>query len=141
MGWPNLFKYCPDQIIRRCVPESEFQSILNFCHSYAYGWHFGAKKTPHKILQCGFYWPYLFKDAHKFCKTCIHYQSTDNITQRDMDLISTRCGVCAYKRNICNIGCILAPYFKYLGSIRDYDAIHRCFGQRNFLHLIKGYLR
>ena len=81
---PDLFKHCPDQIIRRCVPESEFQSIITFCHSHACGGHFGAKKTAHKILQCGFYWPSLFKDAHEFCKTCTRCQSTGNISRRDM---------------------------------------------------------
>ncbi|CAL9012099.1 unnamed protein product, partial [Prunus brigantina] len=39
---PYLFKYCPDQIIRRCVPESEQQSILTFSHALACG----AYKTP-----------------------------------------------------------------------------------------------
>lgn len=35
-----LFKVCPDQLIRRCVPEFEHQSILNFSHSSARGGHF-----------------------------------------------------------------------------------------------------
>ncbi|KAM1695946.1 hypothetical protein ACFXTN_027529 [Malus domestica] len=30
---PYLWKICPDQIVRRCVIESEFHSILSFCHS------------------------------------------------------------------------------------------------------------
>ncbi|CAL8140112.1 unnamed protein product [Prunus armeniaca] len=34
---PYLFKYCPHQIIRRCVPESEQQSILTFNHALACG--------------------------------------------------------------------------------------------------------
>jgi hypothetical protein len=67
---PELFKYCADQIIRRCVPESEFHSILTFCHSLAYEGHFSAKKTAAKVLQCGFTWPTLFKDAYDFCRTC-----------------------------------------------------------------------
>ncbi|XP_059631160.1 uncharacterized protein LOC132274029, partial [Cornus florida] len=37
---PELFKYCPDQIIRRCIPETEATSILNFCHTLACGGHF-----------------------------------------------------------------------------------------------------
>ncbi|MBT0984639.1 hypothetical protein KJ032_26795, partial [Salmonella enterica subsp. enterica serovar Typhimurium] len=32
---PYLWKYCPDQIIRRCVHDSKFHSILSFCHTYA----------------------------------------------------------------------------------------------------------
>ncbi|XP_059629667.1 uncharacterized protein LOC132272560, partial [Cornus florida] len=37
---PELFKYCPDQIIRRCIPETETTSILNFSHTLACGGHF-----------------------------------------------------------------------------------------------------
>ncbi|VVA31533.1 PREDICTED: LOW QUALITY PROTEIN, partial [Prunus dulcis] len=48
---PYLFKHCPDQVIRRCVPEGDFKSILEFCHSHACGGHFGAKKTASKVLQ------------------------------------------------------------------------------------------
>ncbi|TQD85450.1 hypothetical protein C1H46_028973 [Malus baccata] len=39
---PYLYKHCPDQVIRRCVPEDEQISILNHCHSLACGGHFGA---------------------------------------------------------------------------------------------------
>ena len=38
---PYLWKMCSDQIIRRCVPETEISSILQFCHSSACGGHFG----------------------------------------------------------------------------------------------------
>ncbi|KAL5580549.1 hypothetical protein UlMin_012991 [Ulmus minor] len=34
---PYLFKYCPDQIIRRCIPDMEIDSVLTFCHTYACG--------------------------------------------------------------------------------------------------------
>ncbi|CAN6712720.1 unnamed protein product [Malus baccata var. baccata] len=34
---PYLWKYGSDQIIRRCVHDSEIHSILNFCHTYACG--------------------------------------------------------------------------------------------------------
>ena len=67
---PYLFKYCPDQIIRRCVPNDKQHSIISLCHSQACGGHFSAKKTTAKILQCGFYWPTMFKDTHEFCKMC-----------------------------------------------------------------------
>uniref|UniRef100_UPI0035CEEAB6 hypothetical protein n=1 Tax=Bartonella sp. AC134YNZD TaxID=3243446 RepID=UPI0035CEEAB6 len=42
---PYLFKYCADQIVRRCIPDSESTSIMQFCHSAAYGGNFSAKKT------------------------------------------------------------------------------------------------
>lgn len=81
---PELFKYCPDQVIRRCVPESEHHSILTFCHTLECGGHFSGKKTAAKVLQCGFYWPTLFKDAHDFCKACLRCQNVGNISHRDM---------------------------------------------------------
>ena len=55
---PYLFKYCPD-LIRRCLPEDEHQSVLTFCHKLACGRHFGPRKTAEKVLQSGFYWPTL----------------------------------------------------------------------------------
>ncbi|RVW70091.1 Retrovirus-related Pol polyprotein from transposon 17.6 [Vitis vinifera] len=59
-----LFKYCADQIIRKCVPEEEQQGILSHCHESACEGHFASQKTAMKVLQSGFSWPSLFKDAH-----------------------------------------------------------------------------
>jgi hypothetical protein len=81
---PNLFKYCPDQIIRRCVPNNEVISVLKFCHSEACGGHFSIKKTAAKILQCGFYWPTLFKDTNNFCRSCERCQKLGAISRRNM---------------------------------------------------------
>lgn len=41
---PFLYKHCADQIIRRCVPEEEMESILHHCHSLEMGGHFGCNK-------------------------------------------------------------------------------------------------
>ena len=81
---PELFHLGPDQVIRRCVSENEQQSILTFCHTLACGGHFSGKKTAAKILQSGFYWPTLFKDAYKFCKSCDRCQAVGNMSRRDM---------------------------------------------------------
>ncbi|RVW18370.1 Retrovirus-related Pol polyprotein from transposon 17.6 [Vitis vinifera] len=67
---PFLFKYCADQIIRKCVPEEEQQGILSHCHENACGGHFASQKTAMKVLQSGFTWPSLFKDAHIMCRSC-----------------------------------------------------------------------
>ncbi|XP_034218971.1 LOW QUALITY PROTEIN: uncharacterized protein LOC117630344 [Prunus dulcis] len=80
---PYLFKHCPDQVIRRCVPEGDFKSILEFCHSHACGGHFGAKKTASKVLQSGFFWPTLFKDAYVFCASCDRCQRMGNLHARN----------------------------------------------------------
>ena len=69
--------------MRRCVSEIEFQLILTFCHTFACGGYFGPKQTAHKILENGFYWPSLFKDAYVFCKSCDRCQRVGNIARRD----------------------------------------------------------
>ncbi|WJZ81499.1 hypothetical protein VitviT2T_001339 [Vitis vinifera] len=51
---PFLFKYCANQIIRKCVPEDEQQGILSHCHENACGGHFASQKTAMKVLQSGF---------------------------------------------------------------------------------------
>ncbi|XP_057747100.1 uncharacterized protein LOC130966328 [Arachis stenosperma] len=63
---PFLFKRCPDGMIKRCIPESEMRNILWYCHSSDYGGHFGLERTAAKVLQSGFYWPSIFKDAREF---------------------------------------------------------------------------
>ncbi|CAN6586226.1 unnamed protein product [Malus baccata var. baccata] len=80
---PYLWKFCPDQIVRRCVNESEFQSILTFCHLYACGEHFGTQSTALKVLECGFYWPTIFRDARTFSLTCDRCQRMGNISAKD----------------------------------------------------------
>ena len=81
---PFLYKYCADQIIRRCVPEGEQQGILSHCHENACGGHFASQKTAMKVLQYGFYWPSLFKDAHTICRECNKCQRFGKISRRHM---------------------------------------------------------
>ncbi|KAL6346194.1 hypothetical protein AAG906_027940 [Vitis piasezkii] len=80
---PFLFKYCADQIIRKCVPEDEQQGILSHCHENACGGHFASQKTTMKVLQSGFTWPSLFKDAHIMCRSCDRCQRLGKLTKRN----------------------------------------------------------
>ena len=80
---PILYRHCADQVIRRCVPEDEMHSILNHCHTLPCGGHFGGQRTAAKVLQSGFYWPSLFKDAHLFVSTCDKCQRMGNISRKD----------------------------------------------------------
>ncbi|XP_057739876.1 uncharacterized protein LOC130956974 [Arachis stenosperma] len=63
---PHLWKRGADQVIRICVLESEFQYILEFCHLSECGGHFCPQRTAKKVLDCGFWWPTLFKDASQY---------------------------------------------------------------------------
>jgi hypothetical protein len=78
---PYLFKSCPDQIIRRCVLVEDQLSILQHCHQFACGRHFGVKRTAFKVLQSGFHWPNVFKDAFLFCRSCD--KRSGNISSRN----------------------------------------------------------
>ncbi|RDX95126.1 Retrovirus-related Pol polyprotein, partial [Mucuna pruriens] len=67
---PYLWRLCSDKIIRRCIPDTEINSVLQFCHSAPRGGHYGSSRTARKVLDCGLYWPSIFRDAHQFVSTC-----------------------------------------------------------------------
>ncbi|RDY01983.1 Retrovirus-related Pol polyprotein from transposon 17.6, partial [Mucuna pruriens] len=67
---PYLWRLCSDKVIRRCIPDTEFNSILQFCHSAPGGSHYGSTRTARKVVDCGLYWPSIFRDAHQFVSTC-----------------------------------------------------------------------
>ena len=47
---PCLFKICPDQVIQRYIPDTEFNPILTLCHSEACGGHFSSNRTARRVL-------------------------------------------------------------------------------------------
>ncbi|XP_062155200.1 uncharacterized protein LOC133863258 [Alnus glutinosa] len=53
---PYLFKYCPDQIIRRCILKSDQQNVLSFCHDHAFDYvskwveAIACKTNDHKVV-------------------------------------------------------------------------------------------
>ena len=77
-----MFKVCADNIIKKCVLEEEMESSLHYCHDRELGGHFGATRTAAKVLQSGFYWPILFKDAHKYVAQYSQCQRTSNISRK-----------------------------------------------------------
>ncbi|XP_070033097.1 uncharacterized protein [Nicotiana tomentosiformis] len=61
----------------------KFRSYLigsKACHASPYGGHFRGVRTAAKVLESGFYWPTLFKDAHLWVKGCDECQRTRNIS-------------------------------------------------------------
>ena len=80
---PALFILGSNQIFRRCVPEEEQLEVLKACHSSSYGGHYSSRITASKVLQCGFYWPNLFKYAHDFYLKCLECQASIKIDKRD----------------------------------------------------------
>jgi len=79
---PYIFKVCSDKIIRRCIPEEKTHAILEYYHSREMGGHLGPNRTTQNVLQCGFYWPTLFKNGFKFVNACDRYQRSGNIFRK-----------------------------------------------------------
>ncbi|GKA29804.1 reverse transcriptase domain-containing protein [Tanacetum coccineum] len=80
---PYLFKVCSDGMIRRCISGPETQTILDQCHHGPTGGHYGPNITAKKVLDSGFYWPTIIKEAHTLVRLCEACQRTGNISKRD----------------------------------------------------------
>ncbi|KAJ9547531.1 hypothetical protein OSB04_020074 [Centaurea solstitialis] len=80
---PHLFRIGLDRMPRRCVSGPAAWDILDNCHKGPTGGHFGANLTARKVLESGFYWPTIFKDAHTLIKSCDACQRAGNITKKD----------------------------------------------------------
>ena len=65
------------------MQKSEVVEILTHCYSLKCGGHFNGQRTTTKVLQSGFYWHSIFKDAHLFAKSCDQCQRTGNIGRRN----------------------------------------------------------
>ncbi|GKA70822.1 reverse transcriptase domain-containing protein [Tanacetum coccineum] len=80
---PYLFKVCSDGTIRRNVSGPETRTILDQCHHGPTGGHYGPNTTAKKVLDSGFYWPTIIKEAHTQVLLCEACQKTGNISKRD----------------------------------------------------------
>lgn len=69
-----LFHTGFDQQIRRCVAEDDIYKILKAAHDGPCGGHFADKRTGHKVLQMGYYWPSIFRDARDYVRRCDSFQ-------------------------------------------------------------------
>jgi len=57
--------------------------VLKACHDGPCGGHFVDKRTTHKVLGTGYYWPSIFKDAKKYVKACDSCQRMGQPNHRD----------------------------------------------------------
>ncbi|GKA71031.1 reverse transcriptase domain-containing protein [Tanacetum coccineum] len=80
---PYLFKVCFDGMIRRCVSGPETRTILDQCHYGPTKGHYGPNITAKKVLDSGFYWPTIIKEAHTLVQLCEACQKTGNISKHD----------------------------------------------------------
>ncbi|GJW45760.1 reverse transcriptase domain-containing protein [Tanacetum coccineum] len=59
------------------------QTILDQCHHRLTGGHYGPNTTAKKVLDSGFYWPTIIKEAHTQVRLCKACQKTRNISKHD----------------------------------------------------------
>lgn len=69
--------------IHRCIREDEIFDILRACHNETSGVHFADCRNRHKVLQMGYYWPTIFKDAKKYVQACNNCQKMGRPCQSD----------------------------------------------------------
>ena len=43
---------------------------MQSCHATVFSGHFGGHRTISKVLQLGYYRPFIFKDDYEFVKCC-----------------------------------------------------------------------
>ena len=55
--------------------------VLEAFHCSLVGGHHSGIQTAHKILQCGYYWPTIYKDAYDFSKSCNYCQRDGGISK------------------------------------------------------------
>ena len=80
---PHLFKVGANNLLRRCVTSEEAKGILWHCYNSPCGGHYDGDKTATKVLQSGFFWPTLFKDAHHHVLMCDQCQRMGGISRRN----------------------------------------------------------
>ncbi|GKD18834.1 reverse transcriptase domain-containing protein [Tanacetum coccineum] len=90
---PYLFRMCFDGMIRRCVYGPETRTILYQCHHRPIGGHYGPNITANKVLDSGFYWPTIIKEAHTLVCLCEACQRIGNIYKLD-EMLLTNIQVC-----------------------------------------------
>ncbi|GJV28692.1 reverse transcriptase domain-containing protein [Tanacetum coccineum] len=79
----DFANYLVDGMIRCCVVGPETRTILDQCHHRPTGGHYGPTTTVKRVLDSGFYWPTIIKEAHTLVRLCEARQKTRNISKRD----------------------------------------------------------
>ncbi|MCO5606432.1 hypothetical protein L7F22_060620 [Adiantum nelumboides] len=83
----TLYKLGKDDILRRCAREDEYLYILQESHMGVVGGHFSGELTARKVLQSGYWWLTLFKDASHFPKGCDECQRYKTTQRKDRMLL------------------------------------------------------
>ena len=101
-------------------------SILNHCHTFPCGGHFDSQRTAAKVLQSGFYWPNLFRDAHQFVSTCEKCQRMGSISRKDEPPMNTILEVDLFDLWELDFMGPFPPSFSNLNILLAVDYVSKC---------------
>jgi transposase InsO family protein len=79
----QMYKMGLDEILRRCVMETERPLILTEAHEGLVGGHYIGKSTTQKALRAGLWWPTLHRDVKEYARACDVCQRIGKPSQRD----------------------------------------------------------
>ena len=63
-----LYRMRKDGVLRRCLDETQRIDILREAHEGCAGGHMAGEVTARRVLQAGYWWDTLFKDAQKWAR-------------------------------------------------------------------------
>jgi hypothetical protein len=78
-----LYHTGPNLVIRICVRKDEMYDIFKAYHDGRCRCNFYDKRKLYKILQSGYYWPTIFRDAKKYVASCDDCQRMGKPTASD----------------------------------------------------------
>jgi hypothetical protein len=79
-----LYRIVQDNKFQHCVTIDQTQQILWELHKGFAPSHFTTNITAKKILNAGYWWPTLFNDATKYCKSYGAYQQVGGLTTQKL---------------------------------------------------------
>ena len=77
-----LYKNSFSRPYLRCLGNEEADYVMREVHKGICGNHSGSKSLVHKLVQAGYYWPTMQKDAEAYVKACDKCQRYSNIIRQ-----------------------------------------------------------
>ena len=77
-----LYKRGFSQLYLRCLSHEEADYVIREVHEGICGNHSGAQSLVHKLIQAGYYWPTMLKDAQAYVKACDKCQKFSNFIRQ-----------------------------------------------------------
>ena len=72
----------------RCLGTKEVNYVMREIHEGICGNHSGSRSLVHKLMQAGYYWPNMQKDAKAYVKTCDKCQRFSNIIKQPTEKLT-----------------------------------------------------